>query len=103
MTLDDKIQQPLSLAHIPLSLSFGLTENNIFADPSAAEERISLSRITVSMNIYKEICSIHKPGGAGISESALSNCVKVVELLVQQMNSWMRETLKSRPLIKELQ
>jgi exosome complex RNA-binding protein Rrp42 (RNase PH superfamily) len=36
VTLEEKQLQPLSLAHLPLSLTFGLTPNNIFADPSAA-------------------------------------------------------------------
>jgi hypothetical protein len=54
------------------------------------------------MNIYKELCSIHKPGGSGISESSLSSCVKVVEILVQKMNIWIRETLKSRLIVEEL-
>lgn len=68
VTLDEEVQQPLSLAHLPLSFTFGLTDSNIFLDPSAPEDQIALSRITMSMNVYKEICSIHKPGGAGLSE-----------------------------------
>lgn len=80
----------MSLAHIPLSFTLGLTEGNIFMDPSAGEDKVAMSRITISMNIYKEICSIHKPGGAGLSESSLSNCLRVVELLVQKMNTWVR-------------
>jgi exosome complex RNA-binding protein Rrp42 (RNase PH superfamily) len=35
VTLDEQVQQPLSLAHIPLSFTFGLTDANIFLDPSA--------------------------------------------------------------------
>jgi exosome complex RNA-binding protein Rrp42 (RNase PH superfamily) len=34
MTVDSSVKQPLSLAHLPLSFTFGLTENNIFVDPS---------------------------------------------------------------------
>lgn len=90
MTVDSSVKQPLSLAHLPLSFTFGLTENNIFVDPSMAEERIASSRITVSMNIYKELCSIHKPGGLGISETSLNNCVKTVEQLIQKKNHWLR-------------
>jgi len=78
MTVDSSVKQPLSLAHLPLSFTFGLTENNIFFFFFMSEERITSSRITVSMNIYKELCSIHKPGGLGISETSLNNCVKTV-------------------------
>jgi len=37
MEVENTIKQPLSLAHIPVSLSFALVEGNIFADPTAAE------------------------------------------------------------------
>lgn len=102
MTVDSNVKQPLSLAHLPLSFTFGLTENNVFVDPSMAQERISSSRVTVSMNIYKELCSIHKPGGLGISEESLNNCVKTVEQLIQKKNNWLREIVKNRPVVKEL-
>jgi hypothetical protein len=54
------------------------------------------------MNVYREVCSIHKPGGAGLSEEALAGCLRVAETAVQKMNGWMRETAKTRPLVEEL-
>ena len=75
--MENEIQQPLSLAHIPLSLTFALTEDNLLADPSSSEETVVASRITVSLNIYKEICSIHKPGGLSITQETLSGCLKL--------------------------
>lgn len=63
---------------------------------------MALSRLTVSMNVYREVCSIHKPGGAGLSEEALAGCLRVAETAVQKMNGWMRETAKTRPLVEEL-
>jgi exosome complex RNA-binding protein Rrp42 (RNase PH superfamily) len=49
-------------------MTFGLFENNIFFDLSLYEENISKSRLTISMNVYKELCSIHKPGGLGMTK-----------------------------------
>jgi exosome complex RNA-binding protein Rrp42 (RNase PH superfamily) len=37
MEVENDRQQPLSLAHIPISISFALVEGNIFVDPTAAE------------------------------------------------------------------
>ena len=44
-----------------------LSDNNLIVDPALTEENIANSRITVTMNVYKELCSIHKPGGMAIS------------------------------------
>lgn len=29
------------------------------------------------MNVYNELCSVHKPGGKGITENVLSGIIKV--------------------------
>jgi hypothetical protein len=46
------------------------------------------------MNVYKELCSIHKPGGMGISEQTLSGCVKLAEQRVKASTEWMRNMVK---------
>lgn len=53
LSVEDQVQQTLSLAHIPIALSLALTDNNLIADPEASEERVAKSRITVAMNVYK--------------------------------------------------
>lgn len=70
---------PLSIAHTPFSFTFGMVENTIFLDPTQHEEENLETRITISMNIYKELCSIHKPGGKGITEAILSGAIRVCE------------------------
>ena len=55
------------------------------------------SRVTVSLNIYKEICSIHKPGGLSITQETLSGCLKLAEKKVKESTEWMREAVKKRP------
>lgn len=77
LIVNEEVQQGLSLAHIPTSISFILTENNLLADSTASEERVSKSRLTISMNVYKELCCIHKPGGMGISQDILTGCLKL--------------------------
>jgi exosome complex RNA-binding protein Rrp42 (RNase PH superfamily) len=43
----------LSIAHLPISMSFYFVENNIFADATHLEEQVGLTRITITMNVYK--------------------------------------------------
>jgi len=36
------------------------------------EEEVMDGRITFALNIYKDICSIHKPGGAPLSQATFA-------------------------------
>ena len=74
---------PLSIAHTPLSFTFGLYENSIFLDPTREEEKCEETRITISMNVYYEICSIHKPGGKGVTDTVISSILKVCQKQVK--------------------
>ncbi|EGR31888.1 hypothetical protein IMG5_100370 [Ichthyophthirius multifiliis] len=62
----DKNPQPLSIHHMPIPFTFALFKNAtlLVADPLAQEEQLMEGRITISVNIYNDICNIHKPGGA---------------------------------------
>ncbi len=63
-----KIYQSLSIHHIPIIVTLVFIDGTkIFAvDPLLEEEEIMDGRISIAMNIYGDICSIHKPGGAGL-------------------------------------
>lgn len=71
-------------------MTFGLVGNSIFIDPTFEEESCAETRITVSLNVYNEICSIHKPGGKGITESIISGVVKICEKKVRLQTSHLR-------------
>ena len=44
----------------------------IIFDPTREEEEIMNGRISITMNIYKDICAINQPGGATIKPSLLT-------------------------------
>ncbi len=86
----------LSIAHLPISMSFYFVENNIFVDATHLEELVGLTRITVTMNVYKEICSIHKPGGMGLDQETVSGTIKILEERVKEKTDWIRNAVKAR-------
>lgn len=51
--INAKKLQMLSIAHLPISMSFYFVENNIFVDATHLEEQAGLTRITITMNVYK--------------------------------------------------
>jgi exosome complex RNA-binding protein Rrp42 (RNase PH superfamily) len=44
----------------------------ILFDPTRNEEEVISGRITITMNVYKDVCAIHQPGGATIKPSLVS-------------------------------
>ena len=70
---------PLSVHHLPLTLTFALFpleagKTLTIADPNAAEERVAAGQLVVTMNQHGELCGIHKPGGIPINMDGLREC-----------------------------
>ncbi|CAD8200937.1 unnamed protein product [Paramecium pentaurelia] len=84
---------PLSIHHIPLSLTYAILELNeqtiLLQDPCLEEEAVQNGRITYSVNIYNDICHVHKPGGSPINISILQQLTTVT-------------LMKSRPYTEEI-
>lgn len=55
---------------------------------------MALTRITITMNVYKEICAIHKPGGMGLDEETISGAIKIVEEKVKLKTEQIRAIVK---------
>ncbi|GAB1859831.1 Exosome complex component RRP45 [Camponotus japonicus] len=51
---------PLTLFHYPVCVSFITFENgNTIMDPTYIEERVGVAELTLGMNSYRELCSLH--------------------------------------------
>eukprot|EP01016_Furgasonia_blochmanni_P042452 TRINITY_DN5640_c0_g1_i14.p1 TRINITY_DN5640_c0_g1~~TRINITY_DN5640_c0_g1_i14.p1 ORF type:complete len:506 (-),score=90.52 TRINITY_DN5640_c0_g1_i14:1208-2686(-) len=92
---NSKKPQPLSIHHIPLTQTFAFFDKSesVVLDPSKNEEEIMEGRITVSMNVYKDICGIHKPGGASLSPEIIIKLVDVCSTRVVNFTSTVRQLL----------
>lgn len=67
---------PLTLKYTPVPLSFIVFDGGyIVADPTAEEETLSTSEVTIVMNESKKICSIYKPGGDPLGEKEMKTCM----------------------------
>ena len=53
----------LSLRDVPVCLTCGLFKSYLLADPSAEEEKLSESVVSVIMNSELQVVSLYKPGG----------------------------------------
>lgn len=76
-TADEKPPVELRFHHIPISSTFAYFKDIDAAvvDPTLAEELSADSYITIATNLQKEVCCVHKGGGASITRELLLECV----------------------------
>lgn len=108
-SMDDHAAVPLSLHHIPISISFCFiqpkaaatgangeaaaasgTEPVIFMDPTDREERVTDGRMTFTFNSFRELCAVHKIGGAAISTTDVLRCANVAAARVQELTEFLK-------------
>ncbi|CAI5722542.1 unnamed protein product [Peronospora farinosa] len=112
-SVDEYAAVPLSLHHIPISISFcflqpaakiyGSNRNDadvdayedgdpvIFMDPTDREERITDARMSFTFNSFRELCTVHKIGGAAISPTCVLRCANVAAARVVELTTFLKE------------
>ncbi|TMW58114.1 hypothetical protein Poli38472_011702 [Pythium oligandrum] len=97
--IDDHAAVPLSLHHIPISISFCFIQNKesdsaepiIFMDPTDREERITDGSMTFTFNSFRELCAVHKIGGAAISTTEVLRCANIAAARVAELTDFLKE------------
>uniref|UniRef100_K3X4Z2 Uncharacterized protein n=1 Tax=Globisporangium ultimum (strain ATCC 200006 / CBS 805.95 / DAOM BR144) TaxID=431595 RepID=K3X4Z2_GLOUD len=95
--IDEHAAVPLSLHHIPISISFCFIESRdqgepiIFMDPTDREERITDGSMTFTFNSFRELCAVHKIGGAAISTTEVLRCANVAAARVSELTEILKE------------
>ncbi|KAJ6227893.1 exosome complex component rrp43 [Anaeramoeba flamelloides] len=76
-----EIQKEIILHNLPIPSSFGFFEDYILADPTADEEEIINSKLTIILgkNNKKSICDIYKTGSYPISRKTISTCIELAK------------------------
>ncbi|XP_014472954.1 PREDICTED: exosome complex component rrp45 isoform X2 [Dinoponera quadriceps] len=94
---------PLTLFHYPVCISFITFESgNTIMDPTYTEERVGVARLTLGVNSYRELCSLHfdyltKTMTVEDVISAVSNhAATYAAKLVQQIKETVTEDIQSR-------
>lgn len=98
--IDEHAAVPLSLHHIPISISFCFIESRdgdsdgepiIFMDPTDREERITDGSMTFTFNSFRELCAVHKIGGAAISTNDVLRCANIAAARVSELTEILKE------------
>ncbi|KAJ4842631.1 hypothetical protein Tsubulata_013322 [Turnera subulata] len=84
----NKEKRKLSLNKIPFSLTCILHKNYILADPTAEEESIMETSVTVVLDSSSRIVSFYKPGGAVLaSTSTVQDCVALTRQRANELQA----------------
>ncbi|KAI8811278.1 ribosomal protein S5 domain 2-type protein [Cladochytrium replicatum] len=90
-SFDERTPIPLSIHHIPVSLTFAFFESEdalssaptstaVVLDPTHLEEQVSTAQLTLVLNIHRELCTVHKSGAASaVDLDALFRCASVAQ------------------------
>lgn len=90
----NKEKRKLTLSSIPFSLTCILHKNYILADPTAEEESIMETSVTVVLDSSSRLVSFYKPGGPVLAHtSAVQDCVALTRQRVKELQDILDETL----------
>ncbi|KAL5204260.1 hypothetical protein ABZP36_009131 [Zizania latifolia] len=72
-------KRKLKLDNIPFSLTCALHKDSVLADPTAEEESIIETSVTIVLDSSDHIVSIQKPGGAVASMATIKECISLAK------------------------
>ena len=118
-SLKERLPVPLSIHHIPISITFAVFEEgeiivyvhslSLFycpllgsnegdgtlcsCDPTYKEEQAMESRMTMTLNAQEEICAVQKAGGSPLEVEQILECTRIAVVKVQALDRWIKDQL----------
>lgn len=90
----NKEKRKLKLNTIPFSLTCILHKNYILADPTAEEESIMETLVTVVLDSSSQLVSLYKPGGPVLGHtSAIQDCVALTRQRLKELQIILNEAI----------
>ncbi|KAJ3701634.1 hypothetical protein LUZ61_005339 [Rhynchospora tenuis] len=92
--LVNKEKRKLSLSSIPLPLTCVIHEDHILVDPTAEEETVMETSITLVLDTLGNLVSIYKPGGVGLaSTEIMKECITHTKRRMQELKTILEESV----------
>ncbi|ONH95279.1 hypothetical protein PRUPE_7G061000 [Prunus persica] len=92
----NKGKRKLTLSSIPFSLTCLLHKNYILADPTAEEESVMETLVTVVLDSSGQLVSLYKPGGPVLAyTSAIQDCVALTRQRARELQTILDEVTSS--------
>jgi len=72
----------------------------MFVDPQWKEESVMKGRITMILNIHKEICGVQKAGGIPLAMQQILRATKIAMVKVKELTAVIKEALKKDLILR---
>ncbi|XWS59116.1 hypothetical protein CRYUN_Cryun08bG0094500 [Craigia yunnanensis] len=90
----NKEKRKVTLSSIPFSLTCILHKNYILADPTAEQESIMETLVTVVLDSCSQLVSLYKPGGPVLAyTSAIQDCIALTRQRVKELQKILEEAI----------
>lgn len=90
----NKERRKLKLSSIPFSLTCVLHKNYILADPTAEEESVMETILTVVLDSSFQLVSLYKPGGPVLAQtSVIQDCVALTRQRLKELQKILNEAV----------
>lgn len=99
--LKDTTKESSSLRSLRISISrtFGIFDDtHIIVDPTAEEEELVGTVVTIVVDEAQQLLSVYMPGGASIQESILRRCIELSCSFVSKSSADLRTAISRREL-----
>lgn len=95
-TPEEREPLPLTVQHVPLSVSFALFEDGevMVIDPTREEAAAADGSITLVATEHGELCGVHKVEGCAMSPDVIHRCVRLCVSGVLDVAKSLREALR---------
>lgn len=86
----------LRLKRVPLSLTCGLRGGQLISDPTAEEEQLMESLITVALDEQGELAGVYKPGGEPVTDALMQECIQLGRVRYKTVSALLEQALQQR-------
>ncbi|KAH9741434.1 exosome complex component RRP45B [Citrus sinensis] len=98
---------PLIIHHLPIAVTFGFfsSESLLVIDPTHHEEAVMVGKMTATLNANGDVCAIQKPGGEGVLQSVIMQCLRLASRMASDITKKIKDALlliESRQLGSEM-
>jgi exosome complex component RRP45 len=93
---DEKVPIALGIHHIPICITFAFFmdgERHVI-DPSLLEESVSEAQLTLVVNIHRELCTLSKAGGIGISPEKVLHCATIASVKAEELTAELKKAIE---------
>ena len=89
--------KPLSVHFVPICVTFGFLDdgNLVVLDPMLKEESVLDGKIIVCMNVYGDILTLQKTGGACVGAEVLLKCLEIAKIKAKDLTDVIRAALRA--------